>query len=118
MVDYASIQAKTYKHGDTLEASGIYRVNHDPAHHKTHEVTLSLGKRSRSAALVRIPALRLNGSRSISRPTSTSRRSGLEDIHRAIAAQVPVDVVLGNAARAIARFETVERTKFQPGRPR
>lgn len=36
--------AKTYKPGDTVEHSGIYRVHHD-GHAEPHEVTCVYGKR-------------------------------------------------------------------------
>jgi hypothetical protein len=34
-----------FKPGDTVPASGIYRVIHDPAHAQEHEVTCVRGKR-------------------------------------------------------------------------
>lgn len=37
--------ATVYKPGDTVPASGIYRVTHDPAHTEAHEVTCVEGKK-------------------------------------------------------------------------
>lgn len=34
-----------FKPGETVEASGIYKVIHDPKHTKEHEVTCVYGKR-------------------------------------------------------------------------
>jgi hypothetical protein len=45
MATQAEVYDKTYKPGDTVEKSGIYRVTHDPAHAQEHEVTVIHGKR-------------------------------------------------------------------------
>lgn len=45
MANYAEIKAKTYKPGDNVEGSGIYRVTHDPKHAAEHEVTVVFGKK-------------------------------------------------------------------------
>jgi hypothetical protein len=45
MADYDKIRATTYKPGDSVEASGIYRVIHDPKHTAEHEVTVVHGKK-------------------------------------------------------------------------
>ncbi len=37
--------ADTFKPGDKVERSGIYRVLHDPHHAQEHEVTCVFGKR-------------------------------------------------------------------------
>jgi len=34
----------SYKPGDTVPTSGIYRVTHDPAHRQPHEITCVAGK--------------------------------------------------------------------------
>ena len=44
MPDYDKIYATTYKPGDDVEASGVYRVIHDPKHEEDHEVTVVYGK--------------------------------------------------------------------------
>ena len=45
MVDYDAIKAKTFKPGDTAEASGVYLVTHDTRHQQSHEVTVVYGKK-------------------------------------------------------------------------
>jgi hypothetical protein len=45
MADYDAIKAKTYKPGDTVEASGVYRVTHDTTHTQAHDVTVIYGKK-------------------------------------------------------------------------
>jgi hypothetical protein len=45
MADYAAIYAKTYKPGDEVEASGVYRVTYDKNHVSEHEVTVVHGKK-------------------------------------------------------------------------
>ena len=45
MATHQEVYAKTYKPGDDVEASGIYRVTHDPKHTTEHEVTVVFGKR-------------------------------------------------------------------------
>lgn len=45
MATTSEVLTKTYKPGDTVESSGIYRVTHDPAHREPHEVTVVFGKR-------------------------------------------------------------------------
>lgn len=45
MATDSEVLAKTYKPGDEVERSGIYRVTHDPEHAKEHEVTVVFGKR-------------------------------------------------------------------------
>ncbi|HZY96215.1 MAG TPA: hypothetical protein VFE35_03850 [Candidatus Cybelea sp.] len=40
MATSAEVKAKIYKPGDTVEASGIYKVTHDPNHTEEHEVTV------------------------------------------------------------------------------
>lgn len=44
MADYQQVYATTYKPGDEVEASGIYKVTHDPNHAAEHEVTVVFGK--------------------------------------------------------------------------
>lgn len=44
LANYDKIYATTYKPGDEVAASGIYKVTHDPAHSKEHEVTVIYGK--------------------------------------------------------------------------
>ena len=44
MADHQKVYATTYKPGDTVEASGIYKVTHDPSHTQEHEVTVIFGK--------------------------------------------------------------------------
>jgi len=39
------VMATSYKPGDTVEKSGIYRVTHDPAHASPHEVTVIYAKK-------------------------------------------------------------------------
>lgn len=45
MADYDAISHKTYKPGDKVEASGVYRVTHDDEHTEAHEVTVVFGKK-------------------------------------------------------------------------
>lgn len=45
MATHEEIFRKTYKPGDDVEASGIYKVTHDPKHGGEHEVTVVFGKR-------------------------------------------------------------------------
>ena len=45
MATQAEVYAKTYKPGDTVEGSGIYKVIHDPKHAAEHEVTVVWGKK-------------------------------------------------------------------------
>ena len=45
MPTYAEVFATTYKPGDTVEKSGIYKVTHDPKHETEHEVTVVYGKK-------------------------------------------------------------------------
>jgi len=40
----AEVMAGTFKPGEKVVASGIYRVTHDPAHTEQHEVTVVMGK--------------------------------------------------------------------------
>lgn len=44
MASFDEVYAKTYKPGDTCEASGIYKVTHDQKHAEEHEVTVVYGK--------------------------------------------------------------------------
>ena len=44
MADYDKIYKTTYKPGDKVEASGIYKVVHDPKHQQEHEDTVVFGK--------------------------------------------------------------------------
>ena len=44
MATQTEVMAKTYKPGNTVEGSGVYRVTHDAAHLKPHDVTVVQGK--------------------------------------------------------------------------
>lgn len=44
MADYNRIYATTYKPGDAVEASGVYRVTHPPKHASEHEITVIYGR--------------------------------------------------------------------------
>lgn len=45
MPDYDKIYATTYKPGDAVKASGVYKVTHDNRHTAEHEVTVVYGKK-------------------------------------------------------------------------
>ncbi len=45
MASLSEILTNIYKPGDVVDASGIYRVTHDPSHTQPHEVTVIAGKR-------------------------------------------------------------------------
>jgi hypothetical protein len=45
MPTYEEVYATTYKPGDTVQKSGIYKVLHDPKHTQEHEVTVVFGKK-------------------------------------------------------------------------
>jgi hypothetical protein len=45
MTDYGKIRATTHKPGESVEASGIYRVIYDLKHSAEHEVTVVYGKK-------------------------------------------------------------------------
>ncbi len=45
MADWDQVRRTTYKPGDDVEASGIYKVTHDPNHAQEHKVTVVFGKK-------------------------------------------------------------------------
>ncbi len=91
MATAAEVLEKTYKPGDIVEASGIYRVTHDPVHTEPHEPSLW------KSAFRRVGAARAHdsrpcGSRITLRTTSTS--SSDLDSQRAVGS-FPVDDPFG-----------------------
>lgn len=45
MAGMSATKGDVFKPGDIVKQSGIYRVVHDPVHHKEHEVTCVYGKK-------------------------------------------------------------------------
>ncbi len=44
MATLSEVLTKNYRPGDTVDCSGVYRVNHEPAHERPHDVTVVAGK--------------------------------------------------------------------------
>ncbi|HTW83950.1 MAG TPA: hypothetical protein VMD91_07785 [Candidatus Sulfotelmatobacter sp.] len=45
MATATEVMGKVFKPGDKVEASGIYKVTHDPAHTQEHDVTVIYDKK-------------------------------------------------------------------------